>query len=133
MHSDEYGPLPAGWERRTDHLRRNYYINRNTRTTTWHRPSFDQGVNNTEQQAEASYHYNGYQRVDEALGDGDSSTHVPQSVSTVSPVAAQQQAAGSNPFESSPASREKRRTQEGGVHLFDRTSNLGLCLGAETK
>lgn len=127
MHSDESGPLPAGWERRIDHLRRNYYVNRNTRTTTWHRPSIDQGVNNTEQQAAASYHYNSYQRVDEALDDGDSSTHVPQSASTMSPVAAQQRAARSNPFVSSPASWEKRRTQEGGVYFSDRKSNLDLC------
>ena len=36
---DEYGPLPSGWERRVDHLRRTYYVDHNTRTTTWTRPS----------------------------------------------------------------------------------------------
>ena len=133
MHSDEYGPLPAGWERRSDHLRRNYYVNRNTRTTTWHRPSFDQGVSNIEQQAGTRNHYNSYQRVDEAFGDGDSSTHVPQGASTVSSVAAQQQAARSNPFGSSPVRWEKRNTQESRVYFSDRKFNLDLCLGAETK
>ncbi|CAO3673596.1 unnamed protein product [Umbelopsis vinacea] len=31
-------PLPAGWERRVDHLGRPYYVDHNSRTTTWHRP-----------------------------------------------------------------------------------------------
>ena len=37
---DAFGPLPPGWERRVDHLGRTYYIDHNTRTTTWHRPRF---------------------------------------------------------------------------------------------
>lgn len=36
---DAFGQLPAGWERRVDHLGRTYYIDHNTRSTTWHRPS----------------------------------------------------------------------------------------------
>ncbi|KAJ1561566.1 hypothetical protein HK096_004202 [Nowakowskiella sp. JEL0078] len=36
---DQYGPLPPGWERRTDHLGRTYYVDHTTRTTTWHRPT----------------------------------------------------------------------------------------------
>lgn len=31
-------PLPAGWERRVDAHDRTYYVDHNTRTTTWHRP-----------------------------------------------------------------------------------------------
>lgn len=31
--------LPAGWERREDNLGRTYYVDHNTRTTTWTRPS----------------------------------------------------------------------------------------------
>ncbi|KAI8378514.1 hypothetical protein BD560DRAFT_389578 [Blakeslea trispora] len=31
--------LPEGWERRVDHLGRPYYVDHNTRTTTWKRPS----------------------------------------------------------------------------------------------
>ncbi|TIC76091.1 HECT-domain-containing protein [Wallemia mellicola] len=38
-HEDQYGALPAGWERRTDHLGRTYYVDHNTRTTTWNRPN----------------------------------------------------------------------------------------------
>ncbi|OLL23296.1 putative E3 ubiquitin-protein ligase hulA [Neolecta irregularis DAH-3] len=33
------GSLPTGWERRTDHLGRTYYVDHNTRTTTWVRPT----------------------------------------------------------------------------------------------
>ncbi|KAF3936391.1 hypothetical protein ABW19_dt0201634 [Dactylella cylindrospora] len=36
---DSQGPLPAGWERRQDNLGRTYYVDHNTRTTTWNRPS----------------------------------------------------------------------------------------------
>ncbi|KAI7860984.1 E3 ubiquitin-protein ligase RSP5 [Circinella umbellata] len=37
--SDDRSDLPAGWERRVDHLGRPYYVDHNTRTTTWKRPS----------------------------------------------------------------------------------------------
>ncbi|WFD32862.1 HECT-type E3 ubiquitin transferase [Malassezia sp. CBS 17886] len=42
--ADEHGPLPPGWERRTDHLGRSYYVDHNTRSTTWTRPSSDPAV-----------------------------------------------------------------------------------------
>ncbi|KAJ2849595.1 hypothetical protein IWW36_002528 [Coemansia brasiliensis] len=31
--------LPRGWEQRVDHMGRTYYVDHNTRTTTWHRPT----------------------------------------------------------------------------------------------
>ncbi|PVG04297.1 hypothetical protein CPB86DRAFT_869009 [Serendipita vermifera] len=37
--SDEQGPLPPGWEHRLDFLGRRYYVDHNTRTTSWFRPS----------------------------------------------------------------------------------------------
>lgn len=36
---DSQGRLPAGWERRNDNLGRTYYVDHNSRTTTWNRPS----------------------------------------------------------------------------------------------
>uniref|UniRef100_A0A0B7KDX3 E3 ubiquitin-protein ligase n=1 Tax=Bionectria ochroleuca TaxID=29856 RepID=A0A0B7KDX3_BIOOC len=36
---DAQGRLPAGWERREDHLGRTYYVDHNTRTTSWNRPT----------------------------------------------------------------------------------------------
>lgn len=41
---DQYGPLPPGWERRTDHLGRTYYVDHTNRTTTWNRPSAEASV-----------------------------------------------------------------------------------------
>ena len=35
---DGEGPLPAGWERRTDSNGRSYYVDHNTRTTSWEDP-----------------------------------------------------------------------------------------------
>ncbi|CAF4872032.1 unnamed protein product, partial [Rotaria socialis] len=32
-------PLPRGWEARKDAAGRTYYVDHNTRTTTWHHPS----------------------------------------------------------------------------------------------
>lgn len=52
-HSDQLGPLPAGWERRIDHLGRQYYVDHNTRTTTWNRPSNDQSSNTAQQATSA--------------------------------------------------------------------------------
>ena len=39
---DQHGRLPPGWERRQDNLGRTYYVDHNTRTTTWNRPSSSQ-------------------------------------------------------------------------------------------
>lgn len=36
---DAQGRLPAGWERREDNLGRTYYVDHNTRTTSWSRPT----------------------------------------------------------------------------------------------
>lgn len=36
---DAQGRLPAGWERREDNLGRTYYVDHNTRTTSWNRPA----------------------------------------------------------------------------------------------
>ncbi|KAH0613256.1 uncharacterized protein H6S33_009636 [Morchella sextelata] len=46
---DNQGRLPAGWERRQDNLGRTYYVDHNTRTTTWNRPSTT--YNETDQRA----------------------------------------------------------------------------------
>ncbi|CEG66243.1 Putative E3 ubiquitin-protein ligase [Rhizopus microsporus] len=37
--AEQDSDLPEGWERRIDHLGRPYYVDHNTRTTTWKRPS----------------------------------------------------------------------------------------------
>lgn len=37
-------PLPAGWEEKVDNLGRSYYVDHNTRTTTWSRPTTSSAV-----------------------------------------------------------------------------------------
>ncbi|KAF2759773.1 putative E3 ubiquitin-protein ligase hula [Pseudovirgaria hyperparasitica] len=44
---DAQGRLPPGWERREDNLGRTYYVDHNTRQTTWLRPQA--GANETDQ------------------------------------------------------------------------------------
>ena len=51
---DQYGPLPPGWERRIDPLGRTYYVDHNTRTTTWNRPSASAAVNTNVQDNETN-------------------------------------------------------------------------------
>ena len=51
---DQYGPLPPGWERRIDPLGRTYYVDHNTRSTTWNRPSASAAVNNSAQDTETN-------------------------------------------------------------------------------
>ncbi|KAF9483811.1 HECT-domain-containing protein [Pholiota conissans] len=51
---DQYGALPPGWERRIDPLGRTYYVDHNTRTTTWSRPSASAAVNNSAQDSETN-------------------------------------------------------------------------------
>ncbi|KAK3350156.1 hypothetical protein B0T25DRAFT_459009 [Lasiosphaeria hispida] len=44
---DAQGRLPAGWERREDNLGRTYYVDHNTRTTSWNRPTGPTGAAET--------------------------------------------------------------------------------------
>lgn len=49
---DQYGRLPTGWERRTDNFGRTYFVDHNSRTTTWQRPTLDQTELQRDQQRE---------------------------------------------------------------------------------
>lgn len=51
---DSLGRLPAGWERREDNLGRTYYVDHNTRTTTWTRPSSNYNEHAQRSQREAN-------------------------------------------------------------------------------
>lgn len=51
---DQFGPLPENWERRIDPLGRTYYVDHNTRSTTWTRPSSNQTVNSNAQEGETN-------------------------------------------------------------------------------
>ncbi|KAI3404517.2 hulA [Candida oxycetoniae] len=47
---DQHGRLPPGWERRTDNFGRTYYVDHNSRTTTWQRPTLEQSESERGQQ-----------------------------------------------------------------------------------
>lgn len=49
---DQYGRLPPGWERRTDNFGRTYYVDHNSRTTTWERPMLNQSESERGQRRE---------------------------------------------------------------------------------
>ena len=103
---------------------------------TVHSQDPNQGVNNIDQQADASQareYHNPHQLVDEALGDGEPSTQVSQSASAIGHGAAQQQVAGSDPLGTLPAGWEERRTPFGRVYFIHSKSSLGICPDAEAK
>lgn len=51
---DQFGQLPPGWERRIDPLGRTYYVDHNTRSTTWNRPSASATTNTHVQEGETN-------------------------------------------------------------------------------
>jgi WW domain len=51
---DQYGPLPEGCERRIDPFGRTYYVDHDTRSPTWTRPSPNQAVNHHTQEGETN-------------------------------------------------------------------------------
>ncbi|ODV87710.1 hypothetical protein CANARDRAFT_5025 [[Candida] arabinofermentans NRRL YB-2248] len=51
---DQLGRLPPGWERRTDNFGRTYYVDHNSRTTTWKRPTLDQSEAQRAQEREST-------------------------------------------------------------------------------
>lgn len=50
---DAQGRLPGGWERREDNLGRTYYVDHNSRQTTWIRPTADHDAGQQRVQMEA--------------------------------------------------------------------------------
>ncbi|CAK7206073.1 NEDD4 E3 ubiquitin-protein ligase [Sporothrix eucalyptigena] len=48
---DHIGRLPPGWERREDNLGRQYYVDHNTRSTSWTRPTANGAVERSNQEA----------------------------------------------------------------------------------
>lgn len=71
---DQFGRLPPGWERRTDNFGRTYYVDHNSRTTTWKRPELTQSESERGQQREDNTEAERIQHRDRTLpGDLPSS------------------------------------------------------------
>lgn len=124
-HADQLGPLPQGWERRIDHLGRQYYVDHNTRTTTWNRPSDNQSSNNANQATsttEARARHNQRTLADDMLevqGTGaGTGAATPTGGSQQAVAGAQNNATtvGAGPL---PAGWEQRFTPEGRPYFVD--------------
>ncbi|ORX35319.1 hypothetical protein BD324DRAFT_632323 [Kockovaella imperatae] len=124
-HADQQGPLPAGWERRIDHLGRQYYVDHNTRSTTWNRPTDSQVSNNATQAnstGEARARHNARTLADDMLDvqqSGGTGTQTPTGGAAAAGGAipsGNATTAGSGPL---PAGWEQRFTPEGRPYFVD--------------
>lgn len=125
---DQYGPLPPGWERRIDPLGRTYYVDHNTRTTTWNRPSNSQSANTHTQEGEtnAARDHNNRRILADDLLEANSGATVGRNTSTTAPppnAAAAAVAASTNATTPGsgnlPAGWEERYTPEGRPYFVD--------------
>ena len=122
---DDQGRLPAGWERREDNLGRTYYVDHNTRSTTWTRPSSHYNAAEQRNQMEANMQVE-RQRHQNRMLPGDrtgTSSPTPQerqnsspASSAVSMMATGATTAGTGEL---PAGWEQRHTPEGRAYFVD--------------
>lgn len=113
--SDELGPLPTGWERRTDHLGRTYYVDHNTRSTTWTRPSNDPTVQRLNAEHERA-RMNGIALADDFLGVEGGSGGANTPGATPVSAASNSTSSGAGPL---PSGWEQRTTAEGRPYFVD--------------
>ncbi|KAI9867170.1 MAG: hypothetical protein M1813_009448 [Trichoglossum hirsutum] len=124
---DNQGRLPAGWERREDNLGRTYYVDHNTRTTTWNRPSTTYNEREQRTQMEANTQVERQRHQNRMLPEdrtGASSPNREQqqqsaesnNVGPVSMVASGATTAGTGEL---PAGWEQRHTPEGRPYFVD--------------
>ncbi|KAF2184444.1 HECT-domain-containing protein [Zopfia rhizophila CBS 207.26] len=125
---DAQGRLPPGWERREDHLGRTYYVDHNTRQTTWIRPGA--GFNEADQrsalaaqtQQERTRHQNRMLPEDRTgansptLQDRQPSPPQGPSSNAVSMMATGATTAGTGEL---PSGWEQRHTPEGRAYFVD--------------
>ncbi|KAJ3406591.1 hypothetical protein HDU80_010889 [Chytriomyces hyalinus] len=110
---DQLGPLPTGWERRTDHLGRTYYVDHNTRQTTWQRPTaapVSAAQANQNQAAELARFEN------RGLNFAGPAAVTPVAATTPTPTATAAAPAPTGPL---PAGWEQRITSDGRTYYVD--------------
>ncbi|OWB70163.1 hypothetical protein B5S33_g4444 [[Candida] boidinii] len=71
---DQLGRLPPGWERRTDNFGRTYYVDHNSRTTTWKRPSNNQSETQRREERETTREAERRQYRNRTLPDSSNSS-----------------------------------------------------------
>lgn len=121
--ADQYGQLPPGWERRIDPLGRTYYVDHNTRSTTWNRPSASATLNNTVQDNETNAARDQHSRrilADDLLeannSSGISANAASQVAQSASAISTGTTTAGSGAL---PNGWEERYTPEGRPYYVD--------------
>lgn len=124
-HEDQYGALPTGWERRIDPLGRTYYVDHNTRSTTWNRPSLNQTANTHNQEGDTNAARDQHNRrilADDML-EAASGVNRSASAAATTNTAAAALAASNNVTTSGagplPAGWEERYTPEGRPYYVD--------------
>lgn len=116
---DAQGRLPAGWERREDHLGRTYYVDHNTRTTSWNRPGTN-GVNQeANTQAERQRHQNRHLPGDRTGANSPSLQQQQQAVQSAQAQTLMHTGATSPGTGELPAGWEQRWTPEGRAYFVD--------------
>ncbi|KIV88705.1 E3 ubiquitin-protein ligase RSP5 [Exophiala mesophila] len=123
---DSQGRLPAGWERREDNLGRTYYVDHNTRTTTWTRPSNHLSESEQRTRVEANMQIERQRHQNRMLPEDrtgsnspnlqDSRGTSPSQPNAVSMMATGATTAGTGEL---PAGWEQRHTPEGRAYFVD--------------
>lgn len=124
--ADNQGRLPAGWERREDNLGRTYYVDHNTRTTTWSRPSATYSEQNQRTAIEANTQLERRAHQNRMLPEDRTGTNSPSlgeqqpnhgnTANAVSMMATGATTAGTGEL---PAGWEQRHTPEGRAYFVD--------------
>ncbi|KAI1980829.1 hypothetical protein LOZ55_001086 [Ophidiomyces ophidiicola] len=124
---DGQGRLPAGWERREDGLGRTYYVDHNTRTTTWTRPSAHYNEQTQRTQLEANMQMERRAHQNRMLPEDRTGANSPDSQQPRTPPAAnnatavQMMTTGATTAGTGelPAGWEQRYTPEGRSYFVD--------------
>eukprot|EP00127_Corallochytrium_limacisporum_P001271 Clim_evm6s48 gene=Clim_evmTU6s48 len=133
---DDQGPLPPGWELRTDSRGRPYYVDHNSRTTTWVRPTTESLARQSAWQSQQNYESNHLQerlneryRLQSNAGAGDTAgagASADASSSMPDPSNMAQLAAAANPSDDGngplPPGWEKRMNSEGRPYFVNHNS-----------
>lgn len=127
---DAQGRLPGGWERREDNLGRTYYVDHNSRQTTWIRPTanFDAGEQRSQLQQQQNVERQRHQArvlpedrtgANSPTSDRNSPSQTPNPVNQAT--AAQMVATGATTAGTGelPAGWEQRHTPEGRAYFVD--------------